>query len=546
MDLKELIIQIQIDQAKRNEYKVDEPLPISYFYQKSKDQTLIDNNDSFVHFQLLIDCLSRMKQNSNDRKTFIQLCKDQYENNDIGLKMIADFEKSYTPDRAIWWLTRESFVCRILNKSFQVLNIDLLYYFNFFISDTRQQLESIRCQSPIRTYRAQIMSSKELKLLKRAIGQIISIDTFLFTIPNRQRALQVLQESDIVVDLKRVIFEIHANPSLGNSKPFGNIASLNYFTDVEVVLFMAGTIFHPVDVCEENDITIIQMETHSDDEPSIKEILDDIKGEDYNCRPNLLSFGYVLSKMKQFYYAEKYYNQLLKEMPNDHRAVVGCYQGFGQIALEKQEYDTSLKWFKKALDTDKAILKSKDPAIAAGYNTIADVYVKQGKYTEAIESYTKALEVWISAFGNEHLKVAKCYINMARTFEKQEQFSEAVAYYKKALIVYEKNLNSDPMEVANLYNHIGNLFAANDEDSQALKYYAAALKILTKCCPYGHPEVIKTKNSIAATFEITGNLNQALAHYEQIHSIYRELLPLNHPDRLEIVENIQRVFARLK
>ncbi|CAM2707144.1 unnamed protein product [Rotaria socialis] len=527
-DLKELIIQIQIDQAKRNEYKIDEPIPISYYYTKTKKQNLTMNNDDFIYSQLLFDCLSRMKSQPNEREQLIRLCKDEYQDNEIGLNMIRDFEEKYSSDRAIWWLTRESFVCRMLNKAFQVTNIDLLYYFNFFIGDVRKQLELNKSSSRIRTYRAQIMSSKELRLLKRSIGEIISIDVFLFTIPSRERAIQILQEFNVCHDLKRVLIEIDANPSYLNMKPFGDVTSLNYFTDVEVTLFMAATMFHPVDISEENDITVIQMETCCEEDPNVKTILDAIKAEDYEGKPNLLSLGYILSKMKKFYYAEKCYNQLLQEMPDDHYAMVSCYQGFGAIAMEKQEYDVSLKWYQKALDADKAKLKPDDPIIASEYNTLADIHVKKGEYTQAIQSYTRALDVWIAAFGTEHLKVAKCYNNIGITYETQEKYLDAIDYYKKAVIIYQKTRCVGYSEIATLYNHI------------------ATLKILTKIHPFGHPEAVKTMKNIAATHEASGNAEEALAQFETIASIHRQLLPLNHPDVADIADKMQRIFSQLK
>ncbi|CAF1602222.1 unnamed protein product [Rotaria magnacalcarata] len=543
-DLKELIIQIQIDQTKRNEYKIDEPIPISY-YTKTKKQNLTMNNDDFISSQLLLDCLSRMKPQSNEREQLIRLCKDEYLANEIGLNMIRDFEEKYSPDRAIWWLTRESFVCRVLNKAFQVTNIDLLYYFNFFIRDVRKQLELNKSSSRIRTYRAQIMSSKELRLLKLSIGEIISIDIFLFTIPSRERAIQILQESNVCHDLKRVLIEIDADPSHLNMKPFGDVTSLNYFTDVEVTLFMVGTIFHPVDISEENDITVIQMETCCEEDPSVKTILDAINAQDYEGKPNLLSLGYILSKMKKFYYAEKCYNQLLKEMPDDHYAMVSCYQGFGTIAMEKQEYDVSLKWYQKALDADKAKLKPDDPIIASDYNTLADIHVKKGEYTQAIESYTRALNVWIAAFGTEHLKVAKCYNKIGITYETQEKYLDAIDYYKKTVIIYHKTRCVGYPEIAKLYNHIASIYASIDKNTQALKYFNAALKILTKIHPFGHPEVVRTMKNIAATHEASGNAKEALVQFETIASIHRQLLPLNHPDVAEITDKMQRIFAQL-
>ncbi|CAF2356730.1 unnamed protein product [Rotaria sp. Silwood2] len=547
VDLNNLIIRIKADQTKRNDYKIDESLPIRVFYKSSEEkQSVVINNNNFIYLQLIIDCLSQMKSKLNTKPKLISLCKEEYKDNKKELNDIYEFEGNYTSDRAIWWLTRESFVNNMLNKAFQSINIDLLYYFHFFITDIQQQLIENKYSSSLRTFRPQLMSNQEIKLLKYSMGELISINTFFFTTPNRLHAIEMFQSSDIKPDFKRVLFQIDADSQLEDMKPFSDITSLNYFTGTDIILFMAGTIFRPVDICQENDMMIIQMETYNDKDRTIKTRIDIAKGEEYGDTPDLFSFGYVLSKMKKFDEAEKYYNRLLEEMPNDQHSKICCYQGFGAMAMEKKDYDSSIQYYQQALNMKKSILRSEDPEIASAYGTIADIYVKKGAFTEAFQIYNEALKIWTRALGKDHPKVATCYKSIACIFEMQNKYNEAIDYYEKVLIIYEQNSSIHEADVAQLHNHIALIYNSIGDLNQVLKHYKLAWKIFSKVYSNNHPDAITALKNIGLTYEAAGNLNQALAHYEKIASIHRQLLPSNHPEINEIQRDINRVYSQLK
>ncbi|CAF3834511.1 unnamed protein product [Adineta steineri] len=546
VDLTTLITRIQSDQSKRNEYKIDEPLPISFFHTKThqKKSSRIDN-DNFIHLQVLIDCLSRMKSTLKDKNELISLCENEYNGNQTELNVIHEFEEKYSEDRAIWWFTRESFVCRMLNKAFQVINIDLLYHLHFFIRDIREQLIENKCSSVIHTYRAQLMSNEEIQALKDSIGELISINTFLPTIPNHQRALTILENSDISHDLKRVLFEINADPQLSELRPFSNITSLNYFTGIEVILFMAGTIFRPTDIHDQNGILVIQMEVCSDNHKTMKIILENMKAECYNGETNLLSFSNILLKMKRYGDSEKYYNRVLHDMPNDYHSVAHCYQGLGNVAMEKHDYDLSLEWYQKALDTNRLVLRSEDPEIASGYSIMADAYVKKGTFNEAYELYTQALQIWIRALGKDHPKVATCYKNMACVFKMEERYPEALEYFSKALAIREKKSSDHQLDVAKLHNYIADIYMSLNDMDQALKHYNSALVCLTKIYSSKHIDVLLIIRNIGLCYETLGDLNQALAHFEKVALKRRQLLLSDHSGVIQISDDIERVSSKL-
>ncbi|CAF5071208.1 unnamed protein product, partial [Rotaria sp. Silwood1] len=116
IELDELIFQIAADH--RIQKIVEEPLSINIFTTSaSAGTTTMGINGQFVYSQLLIDCLLRLKYIEADKQELIYLCKQKYESNITELNNLHAFEKNYSPSKALWWYTRQSFFYKTLNTA---------------------------------------------------------------------------------------------------------------------------------------------------------------------------------------------------------------------------------------------------------------------------------------------------------------------------------------------------------------------------------------------------------------------------------------------
>jgi hypothetical protein len=176
------------------------------------EHSISELTGDFIYSQLLINCLIQMKSTTSDKNEFISLCKKYYKNNCDTLGIVKEFERNYSSNRALWWYTRHSFLYQMLNKALRMQNIDLLFLLRFFIRDIKQQLEKNKCSTPVRAYRAQIMSIDEIQMLKDSLGEFLSFNSFLSTSINRQQARSFFSLSDTSIDFERVFFEIDADP----------------------------------------------------------------------------------------------------------------------------------------------------------------------------------------------------------------------------------------------------------------------------------------------------------------------------------------------
>ncbi|CAF1003858.1 unnamed protein product [Rotaria sp. Silwood1] len=302
-----------------------------------------------------------MKSTSTIKNELIAVCKQEYKGNTAQLTILREFEQDYSPDRALWWYTRDSFVYRLMNKALRMQNIDLLFLFRFFIRDLEQQLEQYRCTSRIRLYRGQLMSNDELQVLKDSIGQLISVNSFLSTSLDQQQALQFLGGSSTSDGVERVLFKIVADPRLEGIKPFANISSFSYFSQEEEVLIMLGSIFRLVDIHQDvEQVWIIEMRLCSNHDNDLKLVVDQLKknhGEG-DAETSLLSLGFILLDMGKYDSAEKYFFRFLNEQSNDYQGIARCYYALGNLATKKDDLDSSLVWHFKSLEIKRESLKS--------------------------------------------------------------------------------------------------------------------------------------------------------------------------------------------
>jgi tetratricopeptide (TPR) repeat protein len=469
----------------------------------------------------------------------ISLCRDIYQGNPIELSIIDEFERNYRTNEALWWYTRDSFISRLLNKALQAQTIDLLYLLRFFLQDLREQLQLKQPSSSIRVYREEFLSNEHLELLKKSVGDFISLNSFLSTNLNCQRVLKNCTDSD---QSKNVLFEITADPSSSGIKPFG-------LTDQDnEILFMVGSIFCINDVIEQSEqLSIIRMTLFSDNDPQLKMIFKSLKPEINDGEINLLAYGDILWKIGKFNDAEKYYQRLLTELSaDDYHQISGCYYALGNLAMEKNDDNIGFEWHQKSLEIKKKILQENDPSIADSYNSLADIERKKGNSVQAMEFYNKALEIWTKAYDNDHVKIAMCWNNIGCIYGEEKNFRKTLEYEEKALQMMQKHFPSDHLCLGQAYNNIGTVYRYLGNYELALEHYRKSIEIKSKAFSWKHPSVASTYSNMANVYEDMNSFKKALEYYEKAGSIYRLRFPKTHPENLRIAEDIQRISSKLK
>ncbi|CAF4182867.1 unnamed protein product, partial [Adineta steineri] len=341
----ELVAKIQANYM--IEKKIEEPLSISNV-----------KNNEFLVFQVLIDCLLRMKLKQSDNDELINCLKNKYKGNPIELNNISEFQMKYSADKVLWWYTRQSFFSKTLNAVLHTQYIPMMFLFCTYISDIYDQLECYQSKRIVKLYRSQLISKNELETLRQYLGQLISINSFFFTSSNIKYQVALLF-SDVANNLEKILFEIIADPNIVTRKPFADISR---HTDESQVLFMVGSIFRVESMkCNDDRIWIIQMTLCGDD---------DLTEQLGNEKIDL---------------TEIYLHHFLKELPlNDP-----LYKDLVELGLQKDDFD---------LITNETIFPIKigiqtnyylNPRWNGNYTYINNINVKQYFWTTPVDRGSK-------------------------------------------------------------------------------------------------------------------------------------------------------------
>ena len=464
-DLIETIFQ---DYLRQQNIKLDETLSMKIYNDQS-------TSDPFVQSQLLIDCLLRLKSSSNEKKELVSFCKDYYQHNPYQLKIIKEFDQTYSSDRVIWWFTRYGFLSRILTKAFREENWDLLLRFRFFLHDLGCQLGKNRCATSMRVYRSQLMSKDEVQLLKNSVGKYLSINTFLSTYVNAEQSRLIFSSVNCSPDSEKVLFEIEADSRLSNSRPFADIQSLGYSSQVKQILFMVGSIFRVSKVkCDEQQIWNIRLHFCSSKDRELKVFFQQMKSELGTGRTNLFQFAQLLQRTGKIDQSEKYFRRYLNQLPNDHRDIGDCYQSLATIAQSRKNFPSTIKWYKRSLEFARQTHGVDNSNLAEIYSRLGNVYMKINDCKHAIKFYEKALEIYQKTSSDNPSRTILALNNLGAVYDMKKDYAEALRYYQKALDMAKKT--KDP-ELARTLRNIGNVYELQGQFQQALDHYQKALKI---------------------------------------------------------------------
>ncbi|CAF3450051.1 unnamed protein product [Rotaria socialis] len=519
------------------------------------EYTSIDLNGKFLHtllfIELLVNSVIGRGSNKHNIEQFLTLCTREYEGVDTTQQIIQEFSKSYSSEQAAWWYTRDSFLYASLNKAFRVQNIDFLIAVRFFVQDLNAQLcglQQAQSFKPVRVYRSQLMSSNEVAIFYKSIGNLILVPSFLSTSLSRQYTLFLLGDSHAHEGLERVLFEIDADPGLDCGKPFADITEKSYFPNESEILFSLGSIFRIVNVHRETDgIHVIQMTLCCYDDESTKPLFEFMK-KDVENATSIYVFGLVLLKSGHFDAAQRIFLQTLigAEGQGNEQLISTCFHNIGIARAETKDFELSIKFLNKSLEIESRLLPKNNPSIATILVNIGNILRRLGKLSEAFESYTKALDILRIAYTDEeHEDFARCYNGMANVCTAEAKYEKAVELYRKAHWIKEKIFPSYHPSLALSYSNMGYLHQLLGQYDQALTNKEYALSIQVKSLPPEHLDFADTYSNMAVLLGCLWQNQKALEFFEKAASIIRKHFPSTHEAVLNIEKNIDGAKHRL-
>ncbi|CAF0898613.1 unnamed protein product [Adineta steineri] len=510
-------------------------LTFSLFDQKQKSmKDLSQESASFLLHQMLIYVLKQMLQDEQSKQQMLDMCRDYYKNNKQESKKIEEFHNTYTRDKAIEWYTDECFLYKLLNKALRTEDIELLFNFRFFIIDLcstiEQENQLLKNKGTLTLYRGTQIPNEELEKIKENIGKTISTNGFLSTSRNINVSLRFIHMNAQSNDLTSVLFEIKANPLL-KTVIFTDVGDRSRMKGEEEVLFNLNSLFKIVSICFDPELTVWKVELNATDEGAekVEEYLSLSKQQMEDYTP-LIYFGrLLLNELGQVDRAGKYFNMLLKSLPDDHPDIAAVYNNIGAVHRKKDELNLALKNLEIAYEIRRKQLPSNHSHIAGSLNNIGDIYRAKNDFNTALEYYQQALKIFENLYPSNNLQKATVMENIGRVYTDKEDFDTALTYLFRALDMYKHVLPHQHSDIARCLGGIGYTHEKKGNLDIALDYYQQQLNMEEQCLPFEHSLLSIHLGSIIDTYKTMNEIDKALDVCQQKLLIQKSRLGENHP-----------------
>lgn len=197
--------------------------------------------DYFFNF---LDSLTETEACPNGKQDFVTECHRIFAHEQSILRVVDEFDKTYTPQRAVYWYTRVGFLYNLTNQALRQQNIEALLLLHFFIRDLDLQL--LTAMDQVKTdvwkqqanlYRGQRMSVDEIEDLK-ASYEMGFFYSFVSTTKNIEVARMFSGGGQIMKDepLQPVLFHFECS-TLKLTRGVANIQHLSDNEAEEEILF---------------------------------------------------------------------------------------------------------------------------------------------------------------------------------------------------------------------------------------------------------------------------------------------------------------------
>ena len=450
---------------------------------------------TFMYTQIFKEILLEIEFNAQSVKDLANYCRTFYEDNNIELNIIDEFERDYRPRSSIWWYTRECFTYQMLNRALRNLEADTIINMGFLIRDLHRQIEKLhekqvseyRGQTFI-VYRGQSLAVTDFEKLRKTKGGLMSFNSFLSTSKNREVSRRFAKNALRKTNMVGVLFQMTIDPSV-SSTPFADIRKVSYFQKEEEILFSMHTVFRIGEIKRidsKDPLYQVELQLTSDEDPQLCALTERIRKETLGTGWQRL--GHLLLKIGQFNKAEELYKVLL-EQTTDESEKAHYYHQLGSANDNQCEYEKAISYFEKGLEIDQKILPPNHPDLAISYNNIGMVYQNMGENSKALLFYEKALEIYRKSLSSNDPHLATSYNNIGEVHRNMGRYSKALSFYEKALEIYQKSLPSNHPLLSTSYTNIGSTFDGMKQYSKALSYFEQALAIKQHSLPPNHHSI---------------------------------------------------------
>jgi tetratricopeptide (TPR) repeat protein len=334
-------------------------------------RNLKEDQASFLWYRQMHEFMVTL-ENDDDKKAkeeMINRCREQYKEKLTMQLKIDEFSYQSMADnkeKAIFWYTDNSFMHHCTNSVLRKENISQVYSYRYIIKLICQHLKGLhkpfideykneKQKNSLRIYRGQHLKLEHIKLLKKNIKNLISLNGFVSTSRNRDIAMQFIRDR-YEDGLEPVLFKIEVDMTSEHSVAFADISKFSRYPEEEEVLLSIGSVFQVksvelVDVDDQLKMYVICLSLNQRNQVTVTKYIEQTYANNIDFADRSVLFGKLLFDMGECEAAIKYFLDALYRLSNDNYQLRATYlNNIGVCHNEMGRTNEALEHYNEALE----------------------------------------------------------------------------------------------------------------------------------------------------------------------------------------------------
>ena len=211
-------------------------------------------------------------------------------------------------------------------------------------------------------------------------------------------------------------------------------------------------------------------------------------------------------------------------------ALARSYAYLAVLQFRVQDYNSSLRSERRAMDIKREIFGEQHPDVADSYHEFAIISRTIGNCDSALQSQKRVLEIRLNFAEQNPLNVAASYHELGVTQCKMKDYSSALRSHESALTIRLENLGKRHRDTANSYHELGVTQWYLEKYQSALDSHQNALRILLHVMGEHPRATADSYHEIGKTYFCLGDNRAALQSHLRAFRLRLEVLGEQHTD----------------
>ncbi|CAF1385038.1 unnamed protein product [Adineta steineri] len=499
-----------------------------------------------MYVKIINDILYNFVPTEQSKEEMINFFKQVYSDNETQRGYIDDFYKTYNSEQAILWYTKNTFLYRVLNKAYRVLDTDALFKMRYYIADLFKQFwdyypsfdssTSMDLEETLTVYRGYGISISQFEKLKMNIKGTIFFTDFLSTSKDRDIAFGFAVSHTTVSD--HVAILLHMNVRIDQCGVImADAQTCSQFRSEQEILFQSGTAFRLISIDSDvSGVWNVHLEYDSENDQGIARLFHHLRLHITHTTNDLTNWAGCMVEMGYYDQAERYFLLALEdpEVKEDMFLLAQTHNDLGFVYKRKKDYEKALQHYETAI---KSLKTRPPPEYKDTENLLVSILIRIGISYSDQNNYEKALEYFNQAILFEEKEtdpietnIALCYCYIGEVFWKQKCYSKALELCEKARKIQLQFLPSNHPNIAIVYNIMSQIYSSRKDYVNAINYMKQTLAIQQDFMLPTHPLLAETYSNLSKVLYEQHQYQEALQYIKLAYDIHQNSFPFDHPD----------------